>query len=109
MTIDFYIGTGDGLPVLIMTLRDGSGNIVNLSNPLPDSITLTMRQEGYPEPTVDDAAMALVTDGTDGRVKYAWSGDDTLQRGLYLARAKVTYSGQSVQFPNDGFALVSVN
>jgi hypothetical protein len=101
------ITAGANNPELRMTLQDANGAI-NLTT--SSSITITIEDDTKTTTLVADGAMAYETDGSDGRVSYAWSTSLTdATPGVYLFKVTVNWSDGSVtKFPDDGFGRFEI-
>jgi hypothetical protein len=56
-----------------------------------------------------DAAAAIFTDGSDGKMKYDWQAADTIAIGNYKAEFEVTFADGSIEtFPNGGYIDVQI-
>jgi hypothetical protein len=100
----FYIKQNDTSPFLLATLKDGNGNLIDLT---AASVRFHMRSVGASSATVD--AAAVVVDEDQGSVKYEWQAADTATSGTYEAEFEVTYSGGAIEtFPNDGHIRVII-
>ena len=109
---DFTIRTGDTASTITDTLKDADGNAVDIQGA---TLTFTMTPITGGAAKVNTAAgtnlqVGTGTDGSKGKVSYAWQAADVNTDGFYLASWKVTFVDDSVQsFPNDGFILVHVS
>lgn len=100
----FYIKQNDTSPYLLATLKDGNGNLIDLT---AATVNFHMRATGSSTATVD--ASAIVVDEDAGTVKYEWVTGDTATSGIYEAEFEVTYSGGVIEtFPNDGYIRIVV-
>lgn len=100
----FYIKQNDTSPFLLATLKDGNGNLIDLT---AATVRFHMRAVGASSATVDGSAAIVNED--QGAVKYTWQSGDTATAGIYEAEFEVTYSGGAIEtFPNDGFIRVVV-
>jgi hypothetical protein len=105
MQTDFYIKSGDVLPVLATSLTDALGDPIDLTQAI--GVQFLMAAEGSQNLAVN--ASALVTGlPADGTVQYIWAPGDTNIPGNYLASFQVSYPGGVQTFPSDGFIAVSV-
>lgn len=109
-TADFYLGQGDTQSPIHDTLQDAEGDPVNL-----DGATVEFRMSPLARDIVTVHALASNdqngdgSDGSKGKVSYAWQTGDTDDAGFYLARWIVTYSDLGIQsYPNDGYLLVVI-
>ena len=95
----FTLKAGDTEPSLAATLRDSTGDAVDLSDASVDFNVLRPRGGD-----VEFAGSASITDAPAGQVRYDWVDGDTDAEGRYRAEFVVTYVDDSVEtFPNDGF------
>lgn len=100
-----YIKTGATNPALTATLQDASG-AVDLSTSTAKTVDLTLA-DGTSVRTA--AAVSFVTDGTDGRVTYAWQEGDTDVAGELRCEFNITWGdGTITVFPDDGYGIIFV-
>jgi len=94
----FYLKQNDTAPSIRATLKDGSGNVIDLTGA---SVNFHMKDLNG---TIKIDASAVVIDpATSGIVQYNWTSSNTDTAGPYSAEFEVTYSDGSVEsFPNDG-------
>ena len=93
----FYIKQNDTSPVLQATLKDSSGNVINISG-----ASARLHIQDYEGSLVLSSAMEIV-DELGGVVKYSWQSGDTSDSGSYYAEIQVDYAYGSVEtFPNTG-------
>ncbi len=107
---DFWAKQSDTAPPLKQVLVDGNGDPADLQN---TEVKFLMRPIGDTEATVDAAAtIEQVGDGSDGskgRVSYAWGANDLDVSGGYYGEWQVTYADDSVEtFPNDRYVTIAV-
>lgn len=101
----FYIKQNDTAPALRATLKDGDGDVINLTDA---SVRFHMRRVGSTSTTVDNAATTVVP-YTSGVVQYDWEAADTVTVGTYHAEFEVTYSDGTIEtFPNNSFMTIEV-
>lgn len=101
----FYIKQNDTSPSIRATLKDGDGNVVNLTDA---SVRFHMRTIGGTTTKVD-ADASIVSPNTSGIVQYDWAASDTDTVGSYQAEFEVTYGDLSVEtFPNNGYIRVEI-
>lgn len=94
----FYLKQNDTAPSIRATLKDGSGNAIDLSN-----TTVRFHMKDLSGTIKIDASAQVITPATSGIVQYAWQSGDTDTAGSYYAEFEVTYSDNTVEsFPNDG-------
>lgn len=99
----YEIRQGDTHTALQATLKDASGNPVDLTGA---SVRFLMGRSG--QVTVD--AGALIKDATGGVVWYVWQAGDTSTPGAYTGEFKVTFPDGSVEtYPNSGELLIIIN
>lgn len=98
----FSIKQNDTGPSLLVTLKDGDGNVINLTG-----ATVRFHMVDLSGNTKVDSAMVVVT-APSGLVRYNWLAADTNTPGTYYAEFEVTYSDLSIEtFPNtDNVAIV---
>lgn len=91
---DFYLRTGDVLPVLQATLQDANGNIIDLTTAV--SVKFRMEQPGDgAAPVVNAAATVLVAQ--EGSVEYQWQPADTANAGDFDAFFQIFWPGSPNQ------------
>ena len=101
----FYIKQGDTTPALKATLKDGDGNVINLTDA---SVRFHMRAIDATSSTVD-AEGSVVSPATGGVVQYAWASGDTATAGMYSAEFEITYGDGSIEtFPNNDYIRVEI-
>lgn len=94
----FYLKQNDTAPSLRATLKDGSGNAIDLTN-----AAVRFHMKDLAGTVKIDAAANIVSPATSGVVQYAWQSGDTDTAGSYYAEFEVTYVDNTVEsFPNDG-------
>lgn len=102
---------GDTAPMVRVTLLDEQGAPVDL---LGASVRFVMATASEPRTVAVDqeATNAQNTDGSDGskgRVEYAWGEGDTETPGAYVAEFEVTYASGEVQtFPTEDYVDVTI-
>ena len=98
--------SGDTAPDVKATLKDADGNAVDLAGA---SVKFVLATKASPRTVKVDATASVdqVSDGTDGskgKVSYAWLAGDTDSPGSYVAEFEVVYSDGEVQtFPTQGY------
>lgn len=103
MSETFYIGEDDDTPFIQTTLRDGTGEVINLS-----VATVKIQVWNYAGVLVVDAAATVVTP-LEGVVRYEWDAAFTATPGNYLFKWVVAYGDGGVgSFPNDSFNVLVV-
>lgn len=105
---DVVMKTGDRAPDLTRTLLDGDGNPADLQGA---TVRFLMRRRGSRLAKVASAATnAQVIDGSDGskgKVSYAWVAADVNEPGLFNAEWEVTFAGAKPEtFPNGRYLSV---
>jgi hypothetical protein len=101
----FYIKQNDTAPSIRATLKDGDGNVINLTDA---TVRFHMRTIGGTSTKVD-AAATVNSPATAGVVQYDWDAADTDTVGSYQAEFEVTYGDLSVEtFPNNGYIRVEI-
>ena len=100
----FYIKQNDTVPSIRATLKNGSGNAVDLAS---TTIRFHMRALGGTSAKVD--AAASIINANTGIVQYDWDAADTDTVGSYQAEFEVTYSDSTVEtFPNNWYILIKI-
>ena len=100
----FYIKQNDTVPSLRATLKNGSGDAVDL---IDATVNFHMRTLGGT--TVKTDAASTVVNASAGIVQYNWIADDTDTIGSYQAEFEVTYSDGTIEtFPNNGYIRVEI-
>jgi hypothetical protein len=107
---DFNLRQGDTSSLLARTLRDELADPVDLEGA---SVRFHMTSIAGGEPKVDEAAaneqVGNGSDGSKGKVEYAWQADDTDTPGLFLGEFQVTFANGKVQtFPNNRYLLIRI-
>lgn len=103
--MSFYIKQNDTAPSLKATLKDGDGNVINLTDA---SVRFHMRTVGGASSVVD-AAATVNSPATAGVVQYDWVAADTVTTGAYQAEFEVTYGNSKIEsFPNNGYIRVQI-
>lgn len=103
---DFYITKGDRQPAIIATLMDAANDPVDVS---AATVKFNMRLKGSTGTPTVSASCTEVTDGTDGKVQYAWAATDTATAGTYEGEFEATWTisvgppavTSSMTFPNN--------
>ena len=91
----FYLKVGDRLPSIEATLLDFSGQAVNLTGA---TVEWVYRKLGAATGLVRSAA---VVNAAQGKVRYDWVAEDTIEPGLLDAEWRVTFAdGRKMSFPN---------
>ena len=93
----FTIKQNDTSPAIQATLKNYSGNPVNL---LGATVRFHMKTL---DGTIKVDRTMTITSAANGVVTYSWQSGDTSTAGTYFAEFEVTYSDLSVEtFPNTG-------
>jgi hypothetical protein len=101
----FYIKQNDTSPKIQATLKDGDGDVINLTDAI---VRFHMREIGETT-TTTDASATVVSPATSGVVQYNWAADDTDTVGSYQAEFEVEYGDGSIEtFPNNGYIRVEI-
>lgn len=101
--MSFAIKQNDTSPSLLATLKDFSGNAINLTG-----ASVRFHMKGL-EGTVKVDAEMTIQNATLGVVRYDWQAGDTDTVGTYYIEFEVTYSDGSIEtFPNNGNQSVKV-
>ena len=104
---DFAIKKGDLLPLIVATLKDGTGAAVDLTGAAAKFI---MRLVGAATTKVN-ATATIDPDqvANKGKVSYTWVTADTDTAGIYQAEWQITFSGAKPQtFPNPDYLVVKI-
>ena len=101
----FKIKRNDTGPAIIATaVRKVDNSIVDLTG-----ATVRFHMGRIGETRIVDAAATLVTDGSDGKMKYSWVAADTDLAGVFSAEFEVTFSDATIEtFPNGGYIEVRI-
>lgn len=104
----FTMKKGDTLPVLLVTLQDGTPAAINVSG--SSSITFRMRKTDAAAHVYKvNKAAAFNTDGIDGKVKVALTAAETDTPGDYLGEFVINWGGGNFQTaPSDGYVAISI-
>jgi len=90
----FYIKENDTSPSIQAVLKDGEGNVENLTG---FSVFFGLASGGNRKFN----AAATIVDGPSGTVRYDWAAGDTDTPGNYLGEFKVTnLAGDVTSYPN---------
>lgn len=101
----FYIKKRDRLPVIVGTVKDGNGVIVNLTGATAKFI-MSATPGGTP---LINAVATILAPATAGRVKYDWLAADTLTPGTYYGEFEITFPGPLLEtFPNSGWITIVI-
>ena len=108
---DFFIKEGDTASIITSTLRDDDLAAVDIQGATVRFHLAPISGSGTPvlnAAAVNDQ-VGSGTDGSKGKVSYAWVAGNTGFAGLYLGEWEVTYAGGKVQsFPNSSYILVRI-
>lgn len=106
MAGEIVMKTGDTAPVQRSTLKDATGAAVDLAgatvtflvSPKSDKMTTWVNAAGSVDQVGDGS------DGSKGKVSYAWVVGDTHTAGKILAAYRVTFANGAVQsFPTEAY------
>jgi hypothetical protein len=104
----FNIKAGDVLPVLKASLKNTSGEPLDLS--LASGVNLRVRQYVRSGSPVKWSKPCVITSAPLGVVEYHWASGDTTTAGTFEVEFVVTWQDGSVQtVPNNGNAIVQIN
>ena len=102
---DFYLKSGDTLPVLNATLQDATGAAVSLV--LATAVRFVLVAAGTRQPKLN--AVAAIVNAAAGTVRYAWAAGDTDTPGDYWGEFQVTFNDGTIEtFPNDRHLVIRV-
>ena len=104
MTATYYYKTGDRLPTMRHTLRDGDDAPINLTGA---TVTLRMKRDGAAGLVLTDVAVTVI-DAVNGIVDYAWGPNDLALAGRYLVTYGASIAGLPMTIPGQGTAIVLV-
>ena len=100
----FYIKQNDTAPFLLVTLRDGSENVIDLTGA---TAVFKMRPVGQETAKTDRAA--IIHNEDNGQVRYEWQASDTDTIGSYEAEFQITFvDGKIETFPNSDFIRITI-
>ena len=106
-SFDFAIKRGDRKPDLIVTLKDASGNAVDLTG-----ATALFNMRVISGAVLKVNASAVVDPdqvANKGKVSYAWLAADTDTAGVYEGEFEMTFAGGLAQtFPNPTHMTVHI-
>jgi len=101
----FTIKRNDTSPAIVGTAAKKEDNSVI---PLTGA-TVRFHMGRIGETRLVDAPGTLLTDGSDGKMKYTWQTGDTVQAGNFSAEFEVTFADGSIEtFPNGGYIDVQI-
>ena len=81
----FYLKQNDTAPSIRATLKDGSGNVIDLTD-----ATVRFHMKDLAGTVKIDAAANVVSPATSGVVQYGWVAGDTDTTGSYINRNNPT-------------------
>ena len=100
----FFIKQNDTVPALRATLKDGRGNVIDLT-----SASINFHMKDLAGTVKIDAAATIISPASDGIVQYNWVAADTDTIGSYQAEFEVSHSDSSIEtFPNNGYIRVEI-
>jgi len=100
----FYIKQNDTAPYLLVTLKDGNENIIDLT-----AATAVFKMRAVGQTTVKTDAAAIIHNADGGQVRYEWVAADTDTIGSYEAEFQITFvDGKIETFPNSDFIRITV-
>jgi len=82
----------DTRPFLDVVLQDVNGAALNLQTAVVSGITFTMKNLDTDTVKVNQGACTLVTNGSDGMVRYSWTSSDTNAAGTYVGEFQILYN-----------------
>lgn len=91
----FFIKQGDTSPQLEVVLKDGEGNVVDLTN---HTLFFGMAETNG---RLKVNSVATLISASAGNIRYEWAAGDTDTPGTYLAEFKIINpSGDVLSYPN---------
>lgn len=101
-----YIKQGSTAPALpVQIIEEETNAPLNLSGA---SAVFSMRLEGESTAKINKSA-AVITDASNGVIKYSWGDSDLSTVGRYKAEFLVTLAGGKIaKFPNQGYLEINV-
>lgn len=100
----FWMKRGDRLPVISATLKDDTGQPVDLTG-----CTVKFNMVAADTGAVKVSAAAGILSEAAGTVQYAWGASDTDTPGVYYYEWEVTDgSGKRYTFPNQGSLVLEI-
>lgn len=100
----FYIKQGDTSPNLNAVLKDGNGQVIDLTG-----ATITFRMSPINSETLTVNKLASIASAQDGSVTYGWQSSDTSAVGSYYAEFEVLAANGTVEtFPNKGYVRIEI-
>ena len=104
MPVTSTIKQNDTSPPFTATLRDGDGEVVDISGA---TVKFLMRNRLTRALKVD--GVASVVSGSGGTISYTWASGDTDTPGTYEVEIEITFSDETVAtWPSDGYHELSV-
>ena len=104
MGVEFRIKKGDTSPALKVTVKDGAGNIIDLTNA---TAQLRLLDSLGTQVFLKDAT--VLSPGTNGQVQYSWGASDTVTAGEFIGDFKITLSGGSkISVPSDDYIKITI-
>jgi len=102
--IEFKIKKDDTNPPLKVTVKDGAGNIIDLT-----SATAKLRLLNSLGAQVFLKDAIVVSPGSSGQLQYDWVAADTVTAGEFIADFKVTLpSTAKLSAPSDDYIRVTI-
>ena len=100
----FYIKQNDTAPILLVTLKDGDGAVVDLT-----AATAVFKMRAVGQTTVKTSAAAIIHSADGGQVRYEWAAADTDTIGSFEAEFQITFNDGKIEtFPNADFIRITV-
>jgi len=100
----FNIKQNDTSPQIGAILKDGSGNVIDLT-----AATVRFHMKLIGAATASLTSNATIVNADAGSVKYVWVTGDTSAPGSYQAEFQVTFTGGAIEtFPNDGSIAIEI-
>ena len=100
----FFVKQNDTSPKLAATLKDENGQIVHVTGA---SVKFHMAKLSNSSVITD--ASATVTNGSAGKVEYAWSASDTASIGTFRGEFEVTFpTGLVETYPNSEYISIQI-
>lgn len=100
----FNIKQGDSSPSLAATLFNSSGQPVNLTDAV---VYFNMAKEGTSETLV--RKVAVITDATNGAVRYDFTSEDTAVSGKMDGEFEVRKNGRVETYPNTSYIPIQIH
>lgn len=100
----FYIKQNDTAPYLLVTLKDGDGNLIDLT-----AATAVFKMRAVGQTSVKTDASAIIHNADGGQVRYEWVAADTDTIGSFEAEFQITFvDGKIETFPNSDFIRITI-